>query len=87
MMHVPKQAGGEDRGVKWLKSKRILVEQDCETTVWQMSRYAYKVKDEVILPEYADDNDDAPDCIRYACHAQIYATKGRDIAGESAFFG
>ena len=73
LKHVRKSPGGEDRGVKWLKSKHIVVHPSCEETIYQLPRYSLKVdKDGNVLPEYDDHDDDAVDSIRYALHEMIY---------------
>jgi len=73
LRHVRKQAGGEDAGVKWLKGKHMVIHPSCETTLYQLPRYALKVDaNGNVLPEYDDHDDDAVDCIRYALHEMIY---------------
>ena len=84
LKHAPKHAGGEDRGVKWIKGHWLTIHPDCTTTLHQWPRYGYKVKDDVVLPEYDDHDDDAPDCVRYALHKLIYGKRRRTATGEGA---
>ena len=82
LKHVPKQAGGEDRGVKFIKGKFLTIHPDCKMTIKQWPRYSFKVNaEEVVLPEYDDHDDDAPDCVRYALHELIYGLDNNDATG------
>ena len=77
LRHVRKVAGGEDRGVKWIKSRHMVVHPTCKTTLYQLPRYSLKIdKDGNVLPEYDESDDDAVDCVRYACHEAIYKMDG-----------
>ena len=88
LRHVPKHAGGEDRGVKWIKGHRLTIHPTCKTSIHQWPRYSYKVdKDDVVLPEYDDHDDDAPDCVRYAMHELIYGTQTESSGLKGMYLG
>ena len=84
LKHVPKQAGGEDRGVKFIRGHWLTIHPSCETTIKQWPRYSLKMKDDIVLPEYDDHDDDAPDCVRYALHELIYGLKEEIATGAGA---
>lgn len=62
-----------DRGVKWLKERRIVVEKECATTIRHLVRYSFRVdRAGVVHPEYVDADNDAVDAIRYAFNKPIF---------------
>lgn len=88
LQHVPKHGGGEDRGVKFIRGRRLTIHPGCKTTLHQWPRYALKVdKDGVVLPLYDDHDDDAPDCVRYALHELIYNIPQRSGPVSGLFVG